>query len=169
MACPFFRPSHRLDQGGWDRPPRLPLGDPYSGVCVAHPAEPFAAPDELTRTPGAEEEASFPVGMEVRAGPVRVSEETQRELCNCGYARGKCQQFPEDGVGDAVRFSITGVTGGLVKLVYVVEKNHAPIEHGPLEYIDGQFLNGKTGEIPLGETLTAQARAFVESYLRRRV
>ena len=58
MACPFFKPARRLDAGGWDPPPRLPLGDAWAGECTAGCGE----------------------------QPV---ESTQREVCNCGYARGR--------------------------------------------------------------------------------
>lgn len=35
MACPFFKPSRRLDAGGWDPAPRLSLGDAWGGECTA--------------------------------------------------------------------------------------------------------------------------------------
>ena len=35
MACPYFKPSRRLDAGGWDPAPRLPLGDAWAGECTA--------------------------------------------------------------------------------------------------------------------------------------
>jgi hypothetical protein len=137
VACPFFMPVGRLDHDVWINPPRLPLGDPYRGVCHAHAADVF-----------------------------EPLETAQRDLCNCGYARGRCQRFPEDSAADAVRFSITGDRDGLVRLVYVVEKNHAPAEHGALEYAvdEARLLNNHTSEL-----LAGQANAFLQSYLRRRV
>jgi hypothetical protein len=140
VACPFFAPSRRLEIAGWIRPPRLPLGDSFGGACHAHPADIVEPP-----------------------------EARQRELCNCGYARGRCDRFPLDSAGDAVRFSITGETRNRLVVVYVVEKDHAPAEFGTLEYtwvndVDGAHLDGP----PIGEVLSQQARAFLESYLRRR-
>jgi hypothetical protein len=35
MACPFFKPARKLDAGGWDPAPRLPLGDAWAGECTA--------------------------------------------------------------------------------------------------------------------------------------
>ena len=137
MACPFFMPMRVLDQGAWTNPPRLPLGEPYYGTCVARPADLFSA-----------------------------AEAVQRELCNCGYARGQCDRFPEDSAADAVRFSVKADSGGRVRLVYVVEKDHAPLEHGELEY-DAAAKRPVTGHT--SELLEAQARAFAESYLRRKV
>jgi hypothetical protein len=133
VACPFFMPVSRMDLNAWIHPPRLPLGDPFRGLCQAHAGDPS---------------------------------ESQHELCNTGYARGRCDRFPSDSAADAVRFSVTGDQDGAVKLVYIVEKNHAPAEHGLLEYSipESRLLNGH-----ISETLAAQAGAFVESYLRRRV
>lgn len=141
MACPFFVPSRRLEIAGWVRPPRFPLGDPFSGACHAQPADVVEPP-----------------------------EARQRELCNCGYARGRCDRFPGDREGknaapDAVRFSVTDDTPQRVLVVYVVEKDHAPAEHGILEYlIEDSRLEGPH----ISDILVQQARAFLESYLSRR-
>ena len=119
-----------LASPGWLRPPRMPLGDTYAGMCHV-------------------------------AAPVERPEDRQRELCNRGYARGQCECFPAGAPADAVRFSVTGEKGGRIRLVYVFEKDHAPVEYGPLEF-EGS-LAGAEGR----EVLTAQALAFVESYKRR--
>src|SRR6185295_3704525 len=137
MACPFFFPTRRLEIAGWVRPPRFPLGDLFGGACHACPAE-----------------------------IVEPTEARQRELCNCGYARGRCDRFPGDSAADAVRFSVTDDTAARVSLVYVVEKDHAPAEHGTLEYfVEDARLDGPR----ISDVLEQQARAFLESYLRRRV
>ena len=136
MACPFFVPSRRLEIAGWVRPPRFPLGDPFSGACHARPAE-----------------------------IVEPTEARQRELCNCGYARTRCDRFPGDGAADAVRFSVTEDAPERVLVVYIVEKDHAPAEHGTLEYsVDDARLDGPV----ISDVLAQQARAFLESYLSRR-
>jgi hypothetical protein len=136
VACPFFVPSRRLEIAGWVRPPRFPLGDPFAGACHARPADVVEPP-----------------------------EARQRELCNCGYARGRCDRFPGDSAADAVRFSVTNDSPSRVLLVYVVEKDHAPAEHGILEYAVGDArLDGPH----ISDILVQQARAFLESYLRRR-
>jgi hypothetical protein len=137
VACPFFKPLGPLEQGPWERPPRLPLGDPYYGDCLANPSDPFAA-----------------------------TESSQRELCNCGYARGRCEHFPDNSAGDAVRFSISDDARGRLQMVYVIEKDHVPIEHGPLEYA---IERAAFAESQISAALETQASAFVMSYLRRRV
>jgi hypothetical protein len=131
VACPFFAPVRVLEPTGWLRPPRMPLGDTYAGVCSAVPDAPSAPP-----------------------------EPRQRELCNRGYARGQCDRFPEEAPADAVRFSIIGEDNGRIQLLYVLERDHAPLEHGPLEFAG--TLQGAGGR----EVLAAQARAFVASYKR---
>jgi hypothetical protein len=85
-------------------------------------------------------------------------------LCNFGYARGLCACFPAETVADAVRFSIAGSLDGMMKLIWIFEKDHAPLEHGILEYREstGEFVEKPEG------VLGAQARAFIENYLARR-
>ena len=121
MACPFFKPLRRLDGGGWDPQPRLPLVDAWGGVCTA--AYDWTPP-----------------------------EATQREVCNCGYARGRCDRFPgagvADGAADAVRFSLRNE-----RLIYILEKDHVPIEHGEIDYLSDSR-----------EPLASQSRAFMESW-----
>jgi hypothetical protein len=77
------------------------------------------------------------------------TESIQREICNSGYARGRCDHFPEGGVADAVRFSVTA--GG--RLIYILEKDHAPIEHGEID-----------GMTDTREPLASLARAFWETH-----
>jgi len=134
VACPFFMPSRRLEHVGWVRPPRLPLGDPWAGTCHARADDIFEPP-----------------------------EIQQRELCNCGYARSRCDRFPGGEAADAMRFSITSDTGGVIRIVYIVEKDHAPASHGVLEFSESGEVSG------VSDLLAQQARAFLESYLQRRV
>ena len=136
MPCPFFAPFRRLEITGWVRPPRFPLGDPFGGACHAQPGDVLEPP-----------------------------EAQQRELCNCGYARTRCDRFPGGSAADAVRFSVTGDSPARLLVVYVFEKDHAPVEHGTLQYtVADAHLEGPL----ISEVLAQQARAFVESYLRRR-
>jgi hypothetical protein len=135
VACPFFLPVTRLDQNGWIHAPRLPLGDPYRGVCQACPEEPFEPP------------------------------ESANDLCNCGYARGRCDRFPPGSEADAVRFSITSLEVDLVRLTYVLERGHAPVEHGTLKYA---IRESRLVDTPARPILEMQAKAFLESHFDRR-
>ena len=104
MACPFFVPTSKLEDGGWLHPSRLPLGGGWTGYCSA---------------PGHE-------------GAVPSNEEL-RELCNLGYAAG-CPRLPEERSSDAVRFSIARDRGAQLLLWFVCESGHRPAGHGTLEY-----------------------------------
>ena len=134
MACPFFVPVRRLEWTGPGPAPRLPLGDSYAGECHTGP--------EVFEPPAAR----------------------QRDVCNCGYASGRCDRFEARGT-DAVRFSVTLDEPERLELVWVLEKDHAPASYGMLEYdVASQCVRG---EAP-GGTLRRQVEKFVESYLRLR-
>jgi hypothetical protein len=65
-----------------------------------------------------------------------------------------------------VRFTISGDDGLSLRIYYVVERDHHPFSHGPLEYsLDRRVF----ADPPLGETLIRQAHAYIESYLRRKM
>src|ERR1043166_6316299 len=98
-------PLRTLDGGSWTHAPRLPLGDPYYGTCLARSKELFDPPEAV-----------------------------QRDLCNCGYARGRCDHFTDDAAADAVRFSVTGDESGIVRLVYSNENDDAAIDDGVRDY-----------------------------------
>jgi hypothetical protein len=142
VACPYFYPlepegggtPQSLSSSSAHHDAMLPLGGRWRGTCRAH--------------------------MESAAEP----EESMRPVCNLGYARGVCRHFPAGDGPDAVRFTVTGDAGGRLALYYVVERDHHPFAHGPLEY------TRDTGAIvtPPDETLCRQAQAYAESYRRRK-
>jgi hypothetical protein len=125
MACPYFYPVARFETSPWNVPPRLPLGDAFSGEC---------------RAPG---NSAQPDEMHVR------------EICNFGYGRGRCEQFPAESSVDAIRFHVANDAGELIEIQYVLEKDCWPGEHG-------------TVRMSACATLQRQADAYLESYLRRR-
>jgi hypothetical protein len=62
-----------------------------------------------------------------------------------------------------VRFSVVGRVEGAVRIIWILEKDHAPVEHGFLEYTEStRAFNAE----PTG-VLAAQVRVFIENYLRR--
>jgi hypothetical protein len=134
MPCPFFMPVERLEATEWLHAPRLPLFDAYRGVCHSQPPDLF-----------------------------EPAESDQRDLCNCGYARNRCSRLPT-GAPDAVRFSVIGDACGRVRIIWVMEKDHSPVEFGTLEYADSKLSSQTFSATPL---LTAQATAFIRSYLDR--
>ena len=78
--------------------------------------------------------------------------EADGDLCNCGYARGACDRFPSDAEADAHRFSV--LAGDPPRMIYVIERGHAPAEHRIFE--DPSSLENRI--------LAAQARAFADSF-----
>ena len=104
MACPFFMPTSKLDDGGWIHPSRLPLGSGWHGHCGA---------------PGHE--------------GTQPSDEEVHQLCNLGYA-ANCPRLPAERSCDAVRFSVARDRGSHLDLWFVFESAHRPAGQGTLEY-----------------------------------
>lgn len=104
MACPFFMPTKRFDEGAWQHPARLPLGAGWEGHCTA---------------PGHE--------------GARPTPEDLHECCNLGYA-SKCSRIPADRSWDAVRFAVAREDKSQVVLNFVCERSHRPVEHGQLRF-----------------------------------
>jgi len=95
--------------------------------------------------------------------PAQPAEPADATCCNIGYARGQCPRFPDTAGPDAVRFTIAHDDSAGVRLYYVMERDHHPFAHGPLEY---SFAGGF--QTPPDELLQRQALAYVESYRRRK-
>ena len=120
LACPYFMPVERFENGQWQHPARLPLGGGWRGHCTA---------------PG-------------HAGEI-PAEHILESCCNLGYASG-CTWAPGDRPWDGVRFSVcappvstTTETASdavlsapvrILALRYVCERNHLPVEDGLLEF-----------------------------------
>ncbi len=134
MACPYFFPVARFETSPWSVLPRLPLGDAFAGEC---------------RAPG---------------NSLQPDETRLREVCNVGYGRYACDQFPGASAADAIRFHVAQDAGESIRLQYVFEKDCWPGDHGSLQY----SVSREFSPMPLDATLRRQAQAFLESYLRRR-
>ena len=119
----------------WPSAPRLPLGDAYTGTCQSDPAHPIS-----------------PAAADLR------------DLCNLGYAAGRCARFPLTGGPDAIRFCAAKDAGGLIHIAWARERDHYPFDNGILEYSTetGRFTAATPHPI-VGQ----QAQAYVSSYLRR--
>jgi hypothetical protein len=97
------------------------------------------------------------------ADPTHPAQPENTLSCNLGYARGQCCRFPDDAGADAVRFTISHCDATGLLLYYVMERDHHPFAHGPLEY------SFAAGFAPIGNLLLLrQATAYVESYQRRK-
>lgn len=100
MACPYFMPTRKLEEGLWLHPSRLPLGAGWQGYCTA---------------PG-----------HVEAQP---STDQLRQFCNLGYAAA-CSRLPQQRPFDAVRFSIAREQELRLQVCYVCESGHCPAGNG---------------------------------------
>ena len=104
MACPYFIPTEKFADGGWQHRARLPLGDGWRGLCTAGgDSQVVPADDEL------------------------------RQYCNLGYA-ARCRRLPAERRFDAVRFSVTRDRDQRIEICYVLEAGHCPGTHGMLAY-----------------------------------
>ena len=135
VACPFFMPVERLENGTWLHAERLPLGCGWSGHCTA---------------PGHEGESP--------------SQEELREFCNLGYAQG-CTRLPRERAWDSVRFAAKAVgadgNGRAFQIRYVCERANRPAEHGVLEFdaVDTRWV-----EPHRDARLQRMAECFLESF-----
>ena len=136
MSCPYFDPVAPRMPAGDPSTAMLPLGDRWGGVCRALPEQPHRPDDAAAAT-----------------------------LCNLGYARETCAHFPASDGPDAVRFTFAAASDASLHLYYVLERDHHPFAHGPLEYA---LPAGPFAGLPANETLASQARAYVASYLLRK-
>jgi hypothetical protein len=131
MACPYFYPEALLQMDYWAVPPRLPLGDAYSGECRA-------------------QDAGF-----------RPDEKTARHVCNLGYGRGSCGRLPADASGDAVRFHVAAETPQMLRIQYVLEKDCWPQEHRIFEWSKlSQEISGELPDEILRRQLGAFVESY---------
>ncbi len=142
MACPFFMPMEKLENGSWPHASRLPLGGGWSGRCTA---------------PGHENTAPSPDDL--------------REYCNLGYA-ANCGRLPPERAWDSIRFGARTVptdeknlTGGQIQVRYVCERNHLPVEHGTLTF-DAVSTHWEFRHSD--DRVQRMAECFLASYMEKR-
>jgi hypothetical protein len=142
VACPFFLPMEKLQNGAWLHAGRLPLGCGWSGQC--------AAPGHEGETP---------------------SQEELRDFCNLGYAEG-CARLPRERQWDSVRFAARTMAPGAengnirrVQIRYVCERGHRPAAHGVLEF----DATAARWEKPHPDRrLQRMAECFLQSYVEKK-
>jgi hypothetical protein len=142
VACPFFMPMAKFENGAWMHAGRLPLGCGWSGQCTA---------------PGHEGEVP--------------SQEDLRELCNLGYAE-KCARLPQERTWDSVRFGARTVfnhgvneSGTCIQVHYICERGHCPVEHGVLDF---DSVRERWNKLHADERIQRMAECFLESYIAKR-
>lgn len=150
VACPYFMPVAKIENGSWPHPARLPLGCGWNGHCTA---------------PGHEGQAPSQDILEV--------------FCNLGYA-SSCSWAPLQRVWDAVRFAVNAPVGQvqknksaipndaparILRLTYICERDHRPVEAGELEFDVSQAAWLKPHS---DSRIQKMAECFLESYLKRK-
>jgi len=145
VACPYFMPVEKLENGSWPHPARLPLGAGWSGHCTS---------------PG--HEGQLP------------SQDILEAFCNLGYAEC-CAWAPRERAWDAVRFAVTapgkaakgaiGDPSQLLRLQFVCERDHRPVASGELEFDlpRGTWLCRHNDA-----RVQKMAECFLESYLKKK-
>jgi len=146
MACPYFMPVEKLENGAWPHPSRLPLGGGWRGHCTA---------------PGHE-----------REDPTQDILET---CCNLGYA-DRCSWAPRDRSWDAVRFAVIAPreanrtsspdnAAALLRIHCVCQQDHRPREHAELEFdlARSAWVRGHSDS-----RIHKMAECFLESYMKKK-
>jgi hypothetical protein len=89
-------------QGDWPFPQRLPLAAGWAGTCTA-----------------------------AGHNGIRPTEDELKTGCNLGYARN-CSRIPPDRHADAVRFILGEERDGILRVLFVYEREFLPAGHGEL-------------------------------------
>jgi hypothetical protein len=150
MACPYFMPVEKLENGNWPHPSRLPLGCGWHGHCTAP-------------------------GHEKQIPPQDVLE----AFCNLGYA-SSCEWAPRERSCDSMRFAVAAPSGAgehrnrtgepdlasrTIRVTYVCERSHRPVLRGELEF----DLEASLWLRPHDDSrIQKMAECFLESYLRKK-
>jgi hypothetical protein len=138
MACPYFMPAERLENGSWPHPSRLPLGGGWNGHCTA-PGHNGAVPERTVL----------------------------ESFCNLGYADG-CSWAPSSRLFDAVRFAVQPQAEKpappAIRLLYVCERNHRPLEAGLLLFDPAQK---KWLRPHADRCIQKMAECFLESHMKK--
>jgi hypothetical protein len=144
LACPYFMPVVKLENGAWPHPARLPLGCGWTGHCTAPGHEGQAPPQDILEA-----------------------------FCNLGYA-SSCAWAPAERAWDAVRFSISApadkdkqkrsAAASVLRLVYACERDHRPVAHGELTFdlVTAAWIGPH--EDP---RIQKMAECFLDSYLKK--
>lgn len=150
VACPYFMPIAKLENGSWPHPGRLPLGCGWSGHCTA---------------PGHEQ--AIP------------SQDVLERCCNLGYVDG-CGWAPAERPWDAVRFAVASpvrvsqdansasgenAPARILRLTYVYEQANRPKGRGELEFDVSSTTWLRRHE---DDRIQRMAECFLESYLGKR-
>ena len=122
-------------ESDWPFPQRLPLGAGWTGTCTA---------------PG--HQGAQPTDEELRSG------------CNLGYAK-TCSRLPAERHADAVRFALGEERDGVLRVLFVCERNYLPADHGELLYATASALWLQPHDDPRVQRM---AECYVQAQCARR-
>lgn len=121
-------------QGGEHTHVRVPLIREHEGVCHAG-TTPTAAPPTM-----------------------------RFRCCNHGYSNGCCDRLPREEQGSSTRFSVTGRTANALVVLWVEERDYAPVRWQSFEYsLQTGLMEPEVAEM----CRRAQLYAFCRSYLQK--
>lgn len=130
---------------------------------------PFFFPAEKIQTIAWSFPSRLPLGAgfcgtcRAAASEIAPTEEELKEFCNLGYAGG-CARLPAERRADCLRF-VARENGGRITLDYIYERDHAPVEHGRIEY----DRNTQSWPVMLSDHCAQrQAECYLAVYLERR-
>jgi hypothetical protein len=83
--------------------------------------------------------------------------------CNLGYA--KCSRLPQERAADCVRYAVGADGEQRIVLTWVLERGHAPGQHGHAEYDCGA---GRFAAPHPDPQVQRQLECYLEQYLARR-
>ncbi len=143
MACPYFMPVARLEDGSFLHETRLPLGWGWNGRCTAPGHDEVPSQNEL------------------------------QEFCNLGYAKGCSrlpQERAWDSVRFGARTvggdEKTG-SGPRVQVRYVCERDHLPAKHGTIEF-DLTESGQRCDQQHPDSRVQRMAECFLAAYMEKR-
>jgi hypothetical protein len=85
-------------------------------------------------------------------------------LCNHGYPKGQCAQFPAEEERSCFRYSVVRRSATSLEVICVEEQDYTPLRWHSLQY---NFAGDRLETEPADPCIQAQALAFCRSYLQR--
>ena len=122
MACPFFMPVEKLENGAWPHPARLPLGWGWSGCCTA--------PGHEGEVPSAHQLHECNLGYALACGRLPK----QRAWDAVRFFVMASPDAAEEKPGAATDGCGPGCERSSVQFRYVCERDYLPVEHGSVEF-----------------------------------
>ena len=86
-----------------------------------------------------------------------------KDFCNLGYAQN-CSHLPAERRADCLRFAVAEDKGERIRLHFIYERIHVPVEHGFVEY---DWVALRWNHALDDACAQRQAECYLESYLER--